>query len=229
MSGRKSGFMSALYSVIFDMDGVIFDSEKACLICWSEVAAKYGISEICDVFIRCIGTNKNQTREIVEDTYAKEFGSGIADRLLADSSTLFHQKYDDGRLPVKPGVQEILSYLKENDIRTAVASSTRKATVERELEEAGFLSYFDKIIGGDAVKISKPNPEIYLLACQELSVRPAETFAIEDSYNGIRAAHGAGMRPIMVPDMIPADEEMRGLSEVVCGDLFAVREYLAKL
>lgn len=221
--------MSVSYSVIFDMDGVIFDSEKACLACWTEIAARYGIQEIQDVFTRCIGTNKNQTRQMVESAYAKEFGSGIADRLLADSSVLFHEKYDEGRLPVKPGVREILEYLQEKRIRTAVASSTRKATVERELEEAGFLAYFDKIIGGDAVKISKPNPEIYLLACQELSVRPAETFAIEDSYNGIRAAHGAGMRPIMVPDMIPADEEMRRLSEVVCGDLFVVREYLAKL
>ena len=221
--------MSISYSVIFDMDGVIFDSEKACLICWSEVAAKYGISEIDKVFTRCIGTNKNQTREIVETAYAKKFGAGIADRLLAESSRVFHEKYDGGRLPVKPGVKEILEYLKADHIRTAVASSTRKATVEKELEEAGFLGYFDMIIGGDAVKISKPNPEIYLLACEELSVRPEETFAIEDSYNGIRAAHGAGMRPIMVPDMIPADAEMRRLSEVVCGNLSEVREYLAKI
>jgi len=221
--------MNASYSVIFDMDGVIFDSEQACLACWREVGEKYGIREIEEVFTRCIGTNKNQTREIVETAYAKAFGSGIADRLLADSSVLFHQNYDDGRLPVKPGVREILEYLKEHDIRTAVASSTRKAVVEKELDEAGFLTYFDKIIGGDAVKISKPNPEIYLLACEELAVNPAETFAIEDSYNGIRSAYAAGMRPIMVPDMIPADEEMRGLSEVVCADLFAVREYLERL
>ena len=221
--------MNVSYSVIFDMDGVIFDSEQACLACWREVGGKYGIREIEEVFTRCIGTNKNQTREIVETAYAKEFGSGIADRLLADSSVLFHQNYDDGRLPVKPGVREILEYLKEHDIRTAVASSTRKAVVEKELDEAGFLAYFYKIIGGDAVKISKPNPEIYLLACEELAVKPAETFAIEDSYNGIRSAYAAGMRPIMVPDMIPADEEMRGLSEVVCKDLFVVREYLVKL
>ena len=221
--------MNVSYSVIFDMDGVIFDSEQACLACWREVGEKYGIREIEEVFTRCIGTNKNQTREIVETAYAKAFGSGIADRLLADSSVLFHQNYDDGRLPVKPGVREILEYLKEHDIRTAVASSTRKAVVEKELDEAGFLTYFDKIIGGDAVKISKPNPEIYLLACEELAVNPAETFAIEDSYNGIRSAYAAGMRPIMVPDMIPADEEMRGLSEVVCADLFAVREYLERL
>lgn len=221
--------MNVSYSVIFDMDGVIFDSEQACLACWREIAGKYGIREIDEVFTRCIGTNKNQTREIVETAYAKEFGSGIADRLLADSSVLFHQNYDDGRLPVKPGVREILEYLKEHDIRTAVASSTRKAVVEKELDEAGFLAYFDKIIGGDAVRISKPNPGIYLLACEELAVNPAEAFAIEDSYNGIRSAHAAGMRPIMVPDMIPADEEMRGLSEVVCADLFEVREYLEQL
>ena len=218
--------MNSFYHVIFDMDGVIFDSEKACLLCWTKAAEAFGIHEIEDVFYRCIGTNKNQTRQIVETAYSERFGSGIADRLLAESSALFHQNYDHGKLPVKTGVRELLNYLRENGIRIGLASSTRKAVIEEELEEAGLLTFFDQIVGGDAVKISKPNPEIYLLACEALGVPPKETFAIEDSYNGIRSAYAAGMRPIMVPDMVPADDEMKELSEVICEDLFAVREYL---
>ena len=87
----------------------------------------------------------------------------------------------------------------------------RKALVISELTDAGFIDYFDMVVGGDAVKISKPNPEIYTIACRELGVDPSETFAIEDSYNGIRAAKAAGMRPIMVPDIIGPDDEMREL------------------
>ncbi len=214
--------------VIFDMDGVIFDSERACLITWSEVASNYGIENIDEVFYRCIGTNKYQTRQIVEDEYSEEFGNGIADKILAESSKLFHEKYDGGKLPVKAGVKDLLEYLKDKGIRCAVASSTRKAVVVQELKDAGLLGYFEEIIGGDAVKISKPDPEIYLLACKAMKVEPGDAFAIEDSFNGIRSAHAAGMRPIMVPDMVPADNEMSMLSESICMDLYEVKDYFEK-
>ena len=220
--------MNDKYCVIFDMDGVIFDSERACLYTWTEAAAGYGIEDVRDVFDRCIGTNMNQTRRIVEDAYAGTFGEGIADKLLSESSRLFHEIYDGGRLPVKNGVKEILEYLKSENIRCAVASSTRKAVVEAELRDAGLIDYFEEIVGGDSVKVSKPDPEIYLIACEKMKVDPARAFAIEDSYNGIRSAYAAGMRPIMVPDMIPADDEMIELSEVVCEDLLKLIEYFRR-
>ena len=215
--------------VIFDMDGVIFDSERACLDTWTEAATGYGVENIREVFNRCIGTNKNQTHQIVEDAYAEICGKGIADKILSESSRLFHEKYDGGKLPIKTGVKEILEYLKMENVRCAVASSTRKEVVEAELHDADLIDYFGEIVGGDAVKISKPDPEIYLMACEAMKVRPADAFAIEDSYNGIRSAHAAGMRPVMVPDMIPADDEMRRLSEVVCPDLLKVIEYFKDL
>lgn len=221
--------MDIKYNVIFDMDGVIFDSEKACLETWREVANRYDIPNVEEIFVKCIGTNKVQTKAIVEDAYGQRFGEGIADRMLAESSVLFHQRYDNGNLPVKKGVVEILEFLKENGIRTAVASSTRKQTVMTELSDAGLLHYFDGITGGDEVKISKPDPEIYLLACKSMGMKQENTFAIEDSYNGIRSAYAAHLRPIMVPDMIPADSEMKELSEVICKDLLEVIEYLYKL
>ncbi len=217
------------YTVIFDMDGVIFDSERACLETWTEIAGRYGIANLQEVFIKCIGTNNSQTHQIVEDAYAPTYGKGIADKLLSESSKLFHEKYDGGNLPIKEGVREILEYLKAEHIRCAIASSTRKAVVEAELRDAGLLDYFEEIVGGDSVKVSKPDPEIYLIACDKMKVRPSDAFAIEDSYNGIRSAHAAGMRPIMVPDMIPADDEMKELSEVVCDDLIKVIEYLKEV
>ncbi|MBO4458872.1 MAG: HAD family phosphatase [Butyrivibrio sp.] len=211
------------------MDGVIFDSERACLSCWYELGERFGLGDVEPVFKRCIGTNNAQTHDIVENAYADKMGAGIADKLLAESSKLFHEKFDGGRLPVKKGVKEILQYLKNEGIKVGVASSTRKAVVISELTDAGFIDYFDMVVGGDAVKISKPNPEIYTIACRELGVIPGDTFAIEDSYNGIRAAKAAGMRPIMVPDIIGPDNEMRELSEVICEDLPAVVGYFEKL
>lgn len=213
-------------TVIFDMDGVIFDSERAILECWLVLADKYGLKDLEEVFKKCIGTNDAQTAEIVESAYAPEFGEGIYDKFRKESSEIFHKKYDGVGLPIKPGVKELLDYLKDNNVPIGLASSTKKATVERELTEAGLIDYFDKIIGGDAVKISKPNPEIYLLACEAMGTEPEKAIAIEDSYNGVRAAKAAGMQCIMVPDIIPADEEMRELADQICGDLLEVKETL---
>jgi HAD superfamily hydrolase (TIGR01509 family) len=213
-------------TVIFDMDGVIFDSERAILECWLVLADKYGLKNLEEVFKKCIGTNDAQTAEIVESAYAPEFGEGIYDKLRKESSEIFHKKYDGVGLPIKPGVKELLDYLKDNNVPIGLASSTKKATVERELTEAGLIDYFDKIIGGDAVKISKPNPEIYFLACEAMGTEPEKAIAIEDSYNGVRAAKAAGMQCIMVPDIIPADDEMRSLADAICGDLLEVKETL---
>ncbi len=213
-------------TIIFDMDGVIFDSERVCLSCWSTVAEDWKLGDVEAVFRKCIGTNDHQTRMIVEEAYAPEYGEGIADRLLAESAKLWHLRYDEKPLPVKKGVKEILEYLRQMGVPVGLATSTRRAKAEEELKMAGLLSYFDGITGGDAVRISKPDPEIYRLACGEMKAEPGDVIAIEDSYNGIRSAHAAGIRPIMVPDMIPADDEMRSLSLKICGDLLEVKDYL---
>ena len=216
-------------AVIFDLDGVIFDSERACLESWREVAKKYSIQNVDEIFEKCIGTNKYQTREILEKEYAPKFGIGFSDTILAEGSVIFHRNYGNGKLPLKKGVPEIFEFLKDRNIPMAVASSTRRAIVCEELEAAGLLFYFEKIIGGDSVKISKPNPEIYFIACREMDVEPQNAYAVEDSFNGIRAAHAAGMHALMVPDMIAPDDEMKSLSELICGDLLELRSAFEKI
>ena len=216
------------FNVIFDMDGVIFDSERTLLECWLETTRAYGLDEELtrQTYIKCIGTNARQTTEIYENAFVPIIGIEKAHELW-DSSVAYHrQKYADGKLPVKTGVRDILEYLKSENIEVGIASSSRKETVEKQVGAAGLADYFKGYVGGDAVKISKPNPEIYLLACKEFGFVPENTFAIEDSFNGIRAAHSAGMRAIMVPDLIPADKEMENLSEVICKDLLEVIDYL---
>lgn len=210
-------------AVVFDMDGVIFDSERAVLECWLELADKYAIPNIMEPYLACTGTTMARTREIMMETYGPDFPY---DEYAAEASAMFHERYDGGRLPMKRGVREILEYLRNHDKRIALASSTRRQTVINQLRDAKILDYFDEVVTGDMVERSKPEPDIFLLACEKVGVAPTRAYAIEDSYNGIRAAHSGKLRPIMVPDLRPADAEMMELAEVVLEDLEAVLAYL---
>lgn len=212
-------------AVVFDMDGVIFDSENLVIQCWQEIAEKYGIEGIEEVCYRCLGINAALTKEIMLEHFGASFPY---DTYAKEASVLFHEKADGGKLPQKPGVKELLSYLKERKVKTALASSTRKAVVVKELEEGGLLSYFDRVVGGDMVSRSKPEPDIFLKACESLGVEPGRAFAIEDSPNGIRAASRAGMKPVMVPDLASPTEEMESLSHIILPSLGEVKAYFEK-
>ena len=201
-------------AVLFDMDGVIFDSERAVLACWQEVGARFSLCGIEQVFVRCVGVNKQRTRQIFSEAYPElDF-----DRFDEAVRTLFLSRYDKGRLPLKPGVREILTALKEAGIHLALASSTRLVTVRRELDEAG--------LDGVIVQDPKPDPEIFLTAASLLDAAPADCWVIEDSFNGVRAAHAGGMHPIMVPDLLPPDAEMEEKAEIIVKDLFEAMAYL---
>jgi HAD superfamily hydrolase (TIGR01509 family) len=160
------------------------------------------------------------------EAYGEDFPFDEFDKQASD---LFHAKYDGGRLPIKSGVREILDYLKSSNKKIALATSTKKTSVIRRLSEAGLLEYFDEIVTGDMVTHSKPHPEIYLFACEKIGVKPEDAYAIEDSYNGIRSATSGGLRTIMVPDLLPANDEMHELAETILNDLNEVIEYLDKM
>ncbi len=210
-------------AVVFDMDGVIFDSETKVIECWQEIAARHSIPGIEAACHECLGLNYQATRERMLARYGGDFPYDIYKKEMSD---LFHSRYDDGRLPLKPGVRELLSFLKEHGKKIALASSTSRAAVTRELQDAGLYEYFDQVVCGDMVAHSKPAPDIFAKACNLLKVDTQHAYGIEDSYNGIRSAHAAGLRPIMAPDQAPPTAEMEHLSEVILPDLIAVREYL---
>ena len=217
--------MKKFKAVVFDMDGVIFDSERCIMETWIILAEKYGIEGIEEVFLACTGTNHAKTRQICLDAYGEDFPYEKYER---ESSEMFHDKYDGGRLPIKPGVFELLDYLKSTGVKIALASSSRRESVVRELTEGGVIDYFDEIIAGDMVSKSKPDPQIYLKACEAIGVAPEDCYAIEDSYNGIRSAAAGKLRPIMVPDLRPADDEMKQLSVAVLDSLNDVITYLSE-
>ena len=210
-------------AVIFDMDGVIFDSERLVIECWEEVAAKHNIPDIVEICMRVQGNNREETGKRFREKYGKDFPY---ETYKKEVTALFLDRYGEGRLPMKPGVVEILKELRRNNIPLALASSTRSDIVKLEMAEANLLPYFDAVLGGDMVPHSKPEPDIFLAAAAALQVEPKCCYVLEDSHNGIRAAYRAGMHPIMVPDMQQPTEEIRGIAEAVVENLPAALKYL---
>lgn len=213
-------------AVIFDMDGVIFDSERLVLEGWLALGKKYGIPDIEKVYPKCIGVNAIASKQVFLDFYGEDFPY---DTYKQETSADYHAKYDGGRLPMKSGIRELLQFLKEKGYHIGLASSTRFEVVNQQLEDAGLLPYFDTLTCGDMVKRSKPEPDIFLKAAETLGVQPEECIVIEDSYNGIRAASRAGMFPFMVPDMIAPDEEMKQLASAIFNNLNEVRDFLVSM
>ena len=196
-------------AVVFDMDGVIFDTERLVIEFWKEVAKKHNIPNIEHTCIQCLGTNRVRTREIFLENYGADFPF---DPYRAEVTELFNTHYKGVPLPTKPGIRELLSYLQEQDIKVGLASSTAQHLVRDEIGTAGLLPYFQTLVCGDMVEHSKPAPDIFLKACEILNADPTKSIAIEDSFNGIRSAHCAGMTPIMVPDQVQPTDEIRTLA-----------------
>ena len=216
--------MDAPFAVIFDMDGVLFDTETIALRCWGEAAKTLRLDGWKELYPQCIGITQPKTKALWVEHWGEENAAAFGKEILA----VYDREYAGRPVPQKPGAAEILKALDEKGIPLAVASSTPEARVRQHLGEHGFLPRFDAVIGGDRLERSKPAPDIFLLAAEALGAEPARCFVIEDSFNGIRAAHAAQMRPIMVPDMLEPTAEIAGMAEVVAADLFEAMEYLKK-
>ena len=212
-----------LKAVLFDMDGVLFDSEALVLRSWEQTAEIHGIPDVREVCLRCLGTNAAESRRLFLEKYGADFPY---DTYKAEMSARYWENVGEGKLELKPGVREILDALRQNGWKTAIASSTRTAVVREEMQHFGLEQMFDEIIGGDMVRRSKPDPEIYLTACRVLGADPAETYAVEDSYNGIRSAAAAGMRPVMIPDLLPPTPEIESLTAKIFPSMTEFQQFL---
>ena len=213
------------FIVIFDMDGVLFDTETIALDCWGEAAKTLGLSGWRELYPACIGITQPKTHALWRETWGAEAADAFGKEILA----VFDRKYARKPAPQKPGAAQLISRLSVLGVPMAVASSTPEQRVRQHLSEAGFLERMTAVIGGDRLQRSKPAPDIFLLAAKELGAAPERCFVIEDSFNGIRAAHAANMRPIMVPDMLQPTEEIRALCEVVLPSLTEVETYLGSI
>ena len=212
-------------AVIFDMDGVLFDTEQLSRRLWREVFERYGIDFSDELFLKLIG----RTMDAVYKTLALELGSGLPLQEIFDEQEDLYKETTSLPMPLKPGVHELLDWLREQGIPCAVGSSTNHSEVEDTLAINDLRRYFPVVVGGDYVKHGKPAPDIFLKAAEYLQTEPANCLVIEDSNNGLKAAKAAHIPAIMVPDIVGPDEVDPDLQFTVCNSLFDVRDLLATL
>lgn len=210
---------------VFDMDGLMLDTERVAVLAFDYAGEKAGIGPAGYMTERLLGLSLEMSRPV----WQAEFGEGCDPYIIDAFAREFRTEYyKTHKIPVKPGVYEILSYLRGEGMGLAVASSTRRATVLRQLGEAELLHFFDALICGDDVANSKPDPEIYVRACGELGLAPGECYAFEDARSGIISAGAAGCRVIMVPDLWQPDAQARASVYAVVGDLYGAMELIMR-
>jgi len=203
-------------AAIFDMDGLLIDSERAISAAWIAGARELGFPlEMAD-FVSVIGTAAQQSTAILVDL----LGSEAAMRATAAKArALLPQAGGAPVFPLKPGALPLLEALKAAGIPCAVASSSNVEEIRHRLGHVGVLGYFRCVSGGDEVTHGKPDPALYLLAATRLGVAPQDCIAFEDSENGARAAQAAGIRVVIVPDLQHPPEDVAARAFGVIGSL----------
>lgn len=185
-------------AVVFDMDGVLFDTESVCFSAWDAVSKKMNVSPPSELAQKTLGMNEAAVDGILKEHYGADFDTGKFRTLCREYTSAY---FAANGVPQKPGLHDALKSLKNGGYKIAIASSTSRQGVYRNLNDADIANMFDCVICGDMVKKSKPEPDIYITAARELGVAPSECFAVEDSKNGIMSAYSAGMKVIMIPDL----------------------------
>lgn len=194
-------------AVVFDMDGVLLDTEKIYRMHWKKAGAAFGKSENeMDRVCRLIaGGTTDHTRQV----FAGEFGEDFPYMECRELTYRLMEEYIAAHgIELKPGVTEVLEHLKENRLKIAVATSTKQELAQKRLRLTGIYDYFDRLVYSDMVSRGKPNPDIYLKACELLEVAPEDAIGVEDSINGVKACHAAGLYTVMVIDLIQPDKDV---------------------
>lgn len=210
-----------LKTVIFDMDGVLFDTERVYLDVWTKVFEKYGYKMTKEIYCKVIATG----RENVKKVFKEEFGQSIPIEEMYKEKDKELEKAIENKIPIKKGAQELLTFFKDRKYKLALATSASRERMEKQLEQANFGKIFDKVVCRDEVNETKPNPEIFLKAANKLRVNPKDCIVIEDSSAGIKAAYRGNMTPIHVVDLKEADEEIKKYSYKSFNNLYEIKRY----
>lgn len=202
--------------IIFDMDGLMIDSERIINRAVVRAGREMGLEDIENVSLRTIGTSSVRTHEIYSSVYGDNFGF---DRLMDLKHRYIDEMIGDRGFPPKEGIHEILELVTKKGYIISVGSSTREWAVKEFLGKIGVLCYFDIFVCGNMGLKSKPCPDIFLACAEKMGVEPKDCFVLEDSPNGIRAAFAAGMKPVMIPDMIAPEEDILPMLYALKGSL----------
>lgn len=217
--------MKKIDAALFDMDGVIFDTESIYLDIWTKVFQSYGYIMTKDVYISVMGRGRKNVIKTFVDLYGQDLP---IIQMYKEKDEKLMQVIDKGQVSMKVGVKEILTFLKGNGYKVAIATSAKRERAVKQLKMANIKELFDCIVCGDEVINSKPNPEIFLKAAEDLSVKPENCIVIEDSPAGIKAAYNANMIGIHVEDLKKADEEILKYCHKSFKNLLDIKEYISK-
>ena len=217
-----NAFPFPVEAVIFDMDGLLLDTENVYRRAMIASASGLGY-DFPEAFCHSmVGTAETEIHAILRQRFGADFP---IPRLFQDCEVQMQRLLETG-VPVKAGATELLGDLAARKLPMAVATSTVRRIAEHHLQRAGLLDHFSAVCTREDVARGKPHPDLFLKAASHLGVRAERCLVLEDSYQGVRAAHAAGTMPIMVPDLLPATDELRGLCIAVVRDLHEVRAML---
>ena len=210
--------------VIFDMDGLMFDTEPLWTDAWYVVLPEFGFPEVPPALPDAMRGSSGEVSYRIMRSFLGEDADAPA--IWARMKEEVHEMLTRGVVK-KPGLDELLAFLAEHDLPMAVASSSPHDIIEMDLANGKVRDYFTYIVSGEDVDRPKPDPQVFLVSAERMGTNPARTLVLEDSLNGVRAGAAGGFVTVMVPDMIAPTVEIRALYTRECKDLFEVRDLLA--
>ena len=193
-----------MFSVIFDMDGTLLDTQRICTPAWEYSGRCQGIVGMGEYLPYVCGMNREGWSKYILERHpnidVEKFNKVTREYII---------KY--GKITYKKGAHELLEYLRGRKVRIALASGSSRASITHHINEVGAMHYFDAIVGGDDVERGKPAPDVFLRAAEQIGAIAEDCFVFEDSANGVRAAHNAGMKAFGIPDIVAFDSEVKKL------------------
>lgn len=208
-------------AVIFDMDGLLFDTEKVFNKAWQALADSKGLVLDPRMLDHLRGTSGVQMLNIINQYWPKEDEKALMKEVFEVSETMLKE-----HAPIKPGALRLLDFLKDRAIPMAIATSSPRYLVESNLTLTGFDKFFDVIVCREDIKKGKPDPEIFQKAASKLNQNPKRCIVLEDAIHGVKAGLNAQCKTIMVPDLIQPDEEILKSDVLILKDLNQVIDTL---
>ena len=213
-------------AIIFDMDGLMIDSERVTFECYQERLKDMNLTMDEEFYKTLLGKPIKGIYQRFYDVYGNDFP---IENVIQDVHQLMAERFETEGVPVKKGLVELLHYLKDNNYKTIVATSSNRDRVDKILAQAKITEFFDDSICGDEVTKGKPNPEVFLKSCQKLGVNVDEAIVLEDSEAGIQASYDANIKVICIPDMKYPEKQYEEKTFKIIKDLNKVTAYLKSL